>query len=57
MAGWARRAEKSWGWRREGWGGESGAVVGCSVEGVVGGGALKVWWEGLWDLKQVIEQL
>lgn len=57
MAGWARRAEKSWGWGREDWGGGSGAVVvGCGVEGVVGGGAVEVSWEGLWDLKQVIEQ-
>lgn len=57
MAGWARRAEKSWGWGREGWGGGSGAVmVGCGVEGAVGGGAVEVSWEDLWDLKQVIEQ-
>ena len=32
-------------------------VVGCGVEGVVGGGAVGASWEGLWDLKQVIEQL
>ena len=32
-------------------------MVGCGVEGVVGGGAAEVSWEGLWDLKQVIEQL
>lgn len=54
MAGWARRAEKSW---REDWGGGSGAVVvGCGVEGVVGSGAVEASWGGLWDLKQVIEQ-
>jgi hypothetical protein len=32
-------------------------VVGCGVEGVVGGGAVGASWEGLWDLKQAIEQL